>query len=147
MPRHRCRLVNWGVRPVVAGALRADPPAAPIGGDTSHRFKVREGEVGQRLQVLDRARPITGEAGTESASIDVLTRAIAASAVRVRLHGDGVLERVAWNVADTLGWPDTFDAEYVALTQLHADAFVTLDRRPAGLIEELVVVASVEDLY
>jgi predicted nucleic acid-binding protein len=43
----------------------------------------------------------------------------------IRLLGDRVLQRVAWDVATKLGWEDTFDAEYVALTQLQADAFVT----------------------
>src|SRR6266699_5112590 len=45
----------------------------------------------------------------------------------IRLLGDAVLRRRAWDVADQLGWASTFDAEYVALTQLQADAFVTLD--------------------
>ena len=42
--------------------------------------------------------------------------------LRIRLLGDRVLQNVAWKAAVLLGWPDTFDAEYVALTQLHADA-------------------------
>ena len=49
--------------------------------------------------------------------------------LRIRLLGDRVLQNVAWKAAGLLGWPDTFDAEYVALTQLHADALITLDRR------------------
>jgi len=49
--------------------------------------------------------------------------------LRIRLLGDRVLQSVAWKVADQLGWPDTFDAEYVALTQLQADALITLDRK------------------
>ncbi len=51
--------------------------------------------------------------------------------LRVRLLGDRVLRAVAWRVADQLGRPDTFDAEQAALTQLHADAFITLDERLA----------------
>ncbi len=49
----------------------------------------------------------------------------------MRLLGDRTLERVAWKIADEHGWPDTFDAEYVALTRLQADALVTLDQRLA----------------
>lgn len=45
----------------------------------------------------------------------------------IRLLGDAVLRRWAWELADQLGWASTYDAEYVALTQLQADAFVTLD--------------------
>jgi predicted nucleic acid-binding protein len=53
--------------------------------------------------------------------------------LRLRLLGDRVLQRTAWTVAEQLGWDDTFEAEYVALTQLQADALVTLD---AGLAEQ-----------
>jgi len=52
--------------------------------------------------------------------------------LRIRLLGDRVLQNVAWKAAGLLGWPDTFDAEYVALTQLHADALITLDRHLGG---------------
>ena len=48
-------------------------------------------------------------------------------AMRIRLLGDAVLRRRAWDIAEGLGWAETYDAEYVALTQLQGDAFVTLD--------------------
>lgn len=41
-----------------------------------------------------------------------------------------MLQNLAWNFAEPLGWDDTFTAEYVALTKLQADAFVTLDPGP-----------------
>jgi predicted nucleic acid-binding protein len=66
--------------------------------------------------------------------------------LRLRLLGDRVLQNVAWKVADQLGWPDTFDAEYVALTQLQADAFITLDPDLAGAVKNLVTLAPVESL-
>jgi predicted nucleic acid-binding protein len=66
--------------------------------------------------------------------------------LRVRLLGDRVLQKVAWKVADQLGWSDTLDAEYVALTQLQADAFVTLDERLAESVKDLVTVATVDAL-
>ncbi len=67
-------------------------------------------------------------------------------AQRIRLLGDRVVQNIAWKIADDLGWSDTFDAEYIALAQLHADAFVTLDRRLAEAVRGLVTVAPVEDL-
>ena len=67
--------------------------------------------------------------------------------MRIRLLGDRVLQNVAWKVADQLGWSDTFAAEYVALTQLHADALITLDRQLAQAVKDLVPVAPVEALY
>lgn len=66
--------------------------------------------------------------------------------LRIRLLGDRVLQSVAWKVADRLGWPDTFDAEYIALTQLQADAFVTLDTDLARAAKDVVKVESVEAL-
>jgi predicted nucleic acid-binding protein len=65
----------------------------------------------------------------------------------IRLLGDRVLQSSAWKVADQLGWPDTFDAEYVALTRLQADALITLDDRLAHAVRGLVVVAPVDALY
>jgi predicted nucleic acid-binding protein len=66
--------------------------------------------------------------------------------LQIRLLGDRVLQGLAWKIADELGWADTFEAEYVALTRLQADAFVTLDRRLADAVRDLVTVASVEAL-
>jgi predicted nucleic acid-binding protein len=66
--------------------------------------------------------------------------------LRIRLLGDRVLQRVAWKIADQRGWSDTFDAEYVALTQLQADAFVTLDAQLAGAVGDVVTVAPVDAL-
>lgn len=66
--------------------------------------------------------------------------------LRIRLLGDRALQRVAWRVADQLGWPDTFTAEYVALTQLQADALITLDGGLAGAVRHLVRVAPIEEL-
>jgi len=67
--------------------------------------------------------------------------------LRIRLLGDRVLQNVAWKVADQLGWPDTFAAEYVALAQLQADALITLDDQLAQAVKYLVTVAPVEALY
>jgi predicted nucleic acid-binding protein len=64
----------------------------------------------------------------------------------VRLLGDAVLRRRAWEVADQLGWAETFDAEYVALTQLQADAFVTMDEKLARSVEGVVATASIDAL-
>ena len=67
--------------------------------------------------------------------------------LRIRLLGDRVLQNVAWKVADQLGWSDTYSAEYVALTQLQADAFITLDGQLAHAVKDLVTIAPIEALY
>jgi predicted nucleic acid-binding protein len=66
--------------------------------------------------------------------------------MRIRLLGDAVLRRRAWELADRLGWAETYAAEYLALTQLQGDAFVTLDEELARRVEEIVPTASVDDL-
>jgi predicted nucleic acid-binding protein len=76
-------------------------------------------------------------------ALDRLTRIWA---MPIRLLGDAVLRRRAWNLADELGWAETYDAEYVALTQLQADAFVTLDTELARQVEGIVTTAPIESL-
>ncbi len=67
-----------------------------------------------------------------------LERVTRINALKVRFLGDKVLQRTAWRVAERLGWDTTFDAEFVALTQLQADAFVTSNGRLAQEVAELV---------
>jgi predicted nucleic acid-binding protein len=64
----------------------------------------------------------------------------------IRLLGDAVLRRRAWEVADQLGSASTYDAEYVALTLLQADAFITLDAKLARSVEGLVQTATLDAL-
>jgi len=66
--------------------------------------------------------------------------------IRIRLLGDAMLRRRAWEIAEQLGWAETYDAEYIALTQLQADAFVTLDKKLARRVEEIVTTATIDAL-
>lgn len=68
------------------------------------------------------------------------------SKLKIRLLGDAVLRRRAWAVASELGWDSTYLAEYIALTQLQADAFVTLDEDLAQQVNHLVTIATITDL-
>jgi predicted nucleic acid-binding protein len=76
-------------------------------------------------------------------ALDRLTRIWA---MPIRLLGDAVLRRQAWKVAEQLRWGETYDAEYVALTQLQADAFVTLDAELARRVQGIVPTATIEAL-
>jgi predicted nucleic acid-binding protein len=75
-----------------------------------------------------------------------LNRLARIRAMPIRLLGDAVLRRRAWDLAQQLGWAETYDAEYVALTQLQADAFVTLDTELARRVEGVVPTATIEAL-
>jgi predicted nucleic acid-binding protein len=85
-----------------------------------------------------------GELGASEAR-DLLTR-VGPPGLKIRLLGDAVLRRVAWELADQLGWASTYDAEYLALTRLQADTFITLDRGLAKSAEGIVPVASIDAL-
>ncbi len=47
--------------------------------------------------------------------------------LHIRLLGDRSLQDHAWRIAAELNWPDTYKAEYIALTRLQADALATED--------------------
>ena len=64
----------------------------------------------------------------------------------IRLLGDAVLRRRAWELADRLEWAQTYNAEYIALTQLQADAFITLDKELARSVKGIVETASIDAL-
>jgi predicted nucleic acid-binding protein len=68
------------------------------------------------------------------------------NSLKVRFLGDKVLQATAWKVADQLGWETTYDAEYVALAILQADAFVTGDRELAKAVAGLVETTGAEAL-
>lgn len=68
------------------------------------------------------------------------------NSLKVRFLGDKVLQRQAWKVADQLGWETTYDAEYVALTTLQADAFVTSNRELARAASSLIETATIDAL-
>jgi len=68
------------------------------------------------------------------------------NSLKVRFLGDKVLQRTAWKVADQLGLETTFDAEFVALTQLQADVFVTSDSDLAQAVSGLVETATIDAL-
>jgi len=65
------------------------------------------------------------------------------ASLKVRFLGDRALQRQAWKIAEELGWESTYDAEYVALTSLQADALVAsnpkLARAAAGLVKTVTI--------
>jgi len=66
--------------------------------------------------------------------------------VRMRLLGDRVSRRTAWQIARQHDWGELRDAEYLAVTRLQADALVTLDPELASKAEGVVRVGAIQDL-
>ena len=75
-----------------------------------------------------------------------LERLQAAWRLPIRLLGDAVLRRRAWDLATRLGRAETYATEYLALTQLQGDAFVTLDQDLARAAAAVVTTATIEDV-
>lgn len=66
--------------------------------------------------------------------------------LRIRFLGDRSLEDHAWRLAVELNWPDVHQAQYIALTQLQADALVTADDEFASAAKSFVTVATKADI-
>lgn len=66
--------------------------------------------------------------------------------LKMRLLGDRVSRRTAWKLAREQGWVTTYEAEYIAVARLQADALITIDPILAAKAEHLVALARVEAL-
>lgn len=66
--------------------------------------------------------------------------------LRIRLLGDRALQDHAWRIAGKLDWPDAYQAEYIALTQLQAHALATADKKLAAVARAFVETVSPTDI-
>jgi predicted nucleic acid-binding protein len=77
---------------------------------------------------------------------EALEQHVRLTGLKMRLLGDRVSRRVAWTIAREQDWDSTYDAEYLAVTRLQADALVTVDPELARKAEQLVPLAPLEAL-
>jgi indolepyruvate ferredoxin oxidoreductase alpha subunit len=82
----------------------------------------------------------------EISDAEGLERVRRVNSLKVRFLGDKVLQQTAWKVAKQLGWETTAEAEFVALTQLQADALVMSDGDLARAASTLVETATIDAL-
>ena len=66
--------------------------------------------------------------------------------LKMRLLGDRVSRRTAWKIAREHGWETTYDAEYLAVAKLQADALVTVTPGLATKATDIVPLARIEAL-
>ena len=66
--------------------------------------------------------------------------------IKIRLLGDRVSRRTAWKIAREHGWETTFDAEYLAVCKLQADALITIDHALAAKAAHIVPLATLAAL-
>lgn len=82
----------------------------------------------------------------EISTAEGIERVTRFNSLKVRFLGDKVLQRTAWKVADKLGWETTYDAEFVALTQLQADVFIAGDADLAQAVSGLIHTGTIDAL-
>jgi len=66
--------------------------------------------------------------------------------IKVRLLGDRVSRRVSWQLAGELGLESTVDAEYLAVTRLQADIYVTVDPVARSRADGVVPLGTIDQL-
>lgn len=67
--------------------------------------------------------------------------------IKVRLLGDRVSRRTAWDLARRFDWDALADAECLAVAKLQADALVTLDTDLAAKAADVIPLAVYEVLF
>lgn len=117
---------------LVDAGLQADPGHQLVAPNS-----IRSEALGLLLQDVRSGRR------TEAAALEAHERM---TAIKIRLLGDRVSRRVAWQLARRCDWDTLRDAEYLALTRLQADALVTVDPDLAATARDVVPVAAVDDL-
>jgi len=125
-------MTRFGIDALTAIRIARESLAVP----ESHKLVAPNRLPSDAMSVLYRAvREGTETAAEARRILDGITT------MGIRLLGDRVSRATAWRVAEKLGWDDTTRAEYVAVAQLQADAFVTLDPDLAMAADEVVPLA------
>lgn len=117
---------------LVDSGLRVDP---------SHQLVAPSSIRSEALQLL--LSDVRRGERTDSAALQVHERM---TEMKMRLLGDRVSRRTAWQIAVRHDWDSLRDAEYLAVTRLQADALVTVDPGLMAKADGVVPVASLQDL-
>lgn len=106
--------------------------------DTTHQL-VAPNSV--RSQALDLLLADVRHGGlSEGAALDLHERM---TELKIRLLGDRVSRRTAWQIARQHDWDSIRHAEYLAITQLQADALIASDPELAGKAAGVVPLAQI----
>jgi predicted nucleic acid-binding protein len=109
--------------------------------DPGHQLVAPNSVRSEALELL--LREVRQGKRAEAAALEAHERM---TGIKIRLLGDRVSRRTAWRVARQHGWDTLRDAEYLAVTELQADALVTVDPGLAAAARDVVAVAAIGDL-
>jgi len=109
--------------------------------DPGHQLVAPNSIRSEALELL--LRDVRAGRRTEAAALAAHERI---TEIKMRLLGDRVSRRTAWQVARQHDWDRLRDAEYIAITRLQADALVTVDPSLAATAQGAVAVAAIDNL-
>jgi predicted nucleic acid-binding protein len=109
--------------------------------DPGHQLVAPSSIRSEALELL--LREVRGGTRTEKAALQCHRRL---TELKIRLLGDRVSRRAAWDIALAQGWDSLRDAEYLAVAGLQADALITVDKALAAKAADIVPVAALGDL-
>jgi predicted nucleic acid-binding protein len=109
--------------------------------DSGHQLVTPNSIRSEALQLL--LHDVCTGKRTEAAALRAYERM---TEMKMRLLGDRVSRRTARQLARRHDWDALRDAEYLAVTQLQADALITVDPRLAATARDIVAVATIDDL-
>ena len=95
--------------------------------DPAHQLVAPNSIRSEALELL--LREVRAGKRTETAALQAHERI---TEIKMRLLGDRVSRRKAWQIARQHNWNTLRDAEYLAVTTLQADALVSMDPKPRG---------------
>jgi predicted nucleic acid-binding protein len=117
---------------LVDGGLHVDP---------GHQLVAPNSIRSEALELL--LQDVRAGKRTEAAALHAHERM---TELKMRLLGDRVSRRTAWQIARQHDWDTVRDAEYLAITGLQADALITVDPRLAAAAQHIVPVAAIGEL-
>jgi len=109
--------------------------------DPGHQLVAPNSIRSEALELL--LRDVRAGKRTETAALQAHERM---TEIKMRLLGDRVSRRTAWQLARQHDWNALRDAEYLAVTRLQANALVTVDPSLAATARDVVAVAAIDDL-
>jgi predicted nucleic acid-binding protein len=109
--------------------------------DPSHQLIAPNSIRSEALELL--LRDVRAGKRTEAAALKAHERI---TEIKMRLLGDRVSRRTAWQLARQHDWDALRDAEYLAVTRLEADALATVDPSLVAIAQGVVGVAAIDDL-
>jgi predicted nucleic acid-binding protein len=139
-------LLRRGYRYVVA-RFAIDPPTLVQLADESrsvhpsHRLVAPNSIRSEALDLL--LQRVRSGALAEKAALELHERI---TGVKIRLLGDRVSRRTAWQIARDRDWSTLAEAEYLAVAKLQADALITANADLAAKATGIVPLASFTDL-